>query len=170
MNPEPEATRQNTFGKPAIRRHGNILQDHQQELQSFSRRWLQEFFAFLLVSTCFFSIRGLDLLAPLPESIRQFLGCPPPPDLTTLALVVYLFSALVIIFDRTSGGASPSLKWRHLAFRTAFYPFYCVANALNEYFLAVFIAGLVIFGLELLNILAYGMKAVPRGREMVGKR
>jgi hypothetical protein len=169
MNPEPEATRQNTFGKPAIRRHGNILQDHQQELQSFCRRWLQGLFAFLLVSTCFFWIRGIDLLAPLTEGARQLLGCPPPPTLTSLALAVYLFSTVVLLLDRTAAGAMPSLKWRHLACRMVFFPFYAVANALDRYFIFVFVAGLVIFGLELLNIYTYSLKILPGEREMVGK-
>jgi hypothetical protein len=169
MNPEPEATRQSTFDEPSARRRGNHLQDHQQELQLFSRRWLQGLFAFLLVSTCFFLIRRIDLLAPLAESTRQFLGCPPPPALTTLALAVYLFSTVVLILDRTAGGAMPSLKWRHLVCRSMFFFFYAVANALDEHFIFVFVAGLVVCGLELLNIYAYSMKTLPGGKEMVGK-
>jgi hypothetical protein len=169
VNPEPEATRQNTFGKPAARRRGNILQDHQQELQSFSRRWLQGLFAFLLVSTGFFWIRGIDLLAPLTEGTRQLLGCPPPPALTSLALAGYLFSSVVLILDRTAKGEMPSLKWRHLACRLVFFPFFAVANALDQYFIFVFVAGALIFGLDLLNIHAYSLKTLPGGKEMVGR-
>jgi hypothetical protein len=169
VNPESEATRQSTFGTPAARRRGNILQDHQQELQLFSRRWLQGLFAFLFISTCFFWIRRIDLLAPLAESTRQLLGCPPPPALTSLALAVYLFSTVVLLLDRTAGGSRPSLKWRHLVCRSVFFFFYAVANALDEYFIFVFVAGLVVIGLELLNIYAYSMKTLPGGKEMVGK-
>ncbi len=168
VNSEPGMTRQGTFGKAANRHDGNLLQSLQQELEVLSRRCLQGFFGFLLVSSCFFAIRGLDLLAPLTEGTRELLGCPPPPALTTLALALYLFSEVVLILGRTAAGTKPLLKWQHLVYRCSFFLCYAVANVLNAYFLGVFVAGLVIFGLEMLNLWVYSMKTLPQERGVAG--
>lgn len=165
---ESGITRQGASGTSATRRGVKIPPAHPKELQDFSRRWLQGLFTFLLVSTCFFLIRRVDLLSPLAEGTRELLGCPPPPALTSLALAVYLFSSAVLLLDRAACGATPSLKWRNVACRTVFFPFYAVAGALDGYFIFVFVAGLVIFGLELLNLYAYTLKTMPNGKELVG--
>lgn len=141
----------------------------QQELQALSRRCLQGLFAFLSISVGFFQVRQLDLLAPLTQGVQEFLGCPPPPVLTTLALGIYLFSEVVLILGRTGGGARPALKWQQLVYRSIFFFFYAVAGVLDGYFLGVFVAGLVLYGLELLNLWTYSMKHLPQEREMAGK-
>jgi len=168
VNSKGTETGSKTAGKPASARGGGACQSPQQELQALSRRCLAGLFVFLLISTCFFWVRSLDLLAPLAESTREFLGSPPPPGWTTVALASYLLSSIIILLDRTSSAARPSLKWQHLVYRTIFFLFYGVAAALEEYFLAVFVAGLVMYGLELLNIWSYSMRTLPPGEEMAG--
>ena len=139
------------------------------DLQTLTRRGWQELILFLLVSTGFFCIRQADLLAPLTESARLFLGCPPPPLLTTLALVGYTLSAAVLILGRAASGARPALKWSHAGLRIVFYLFYGTSGALEENFMTVFVAGLGLIVLEQLNIWTYSLKTLPRGRQLQGK-
>ena len=169
VNSEPGTTRHGSLDTLALPRGGKLRPSLRQELETLSRRSLQGCFAFLAISCGFFSIRGIDLLAPLTEGTRELLGNPPPPLLTTLALVLYLLSEVVLILGRTASGAKPLLKWQQLVYRTVFFFFYAVANVLDHYFLGVFVAGLVIFGLELLNLWVYSMKILPQGEEIAGK-
>jgi hypothetical protein len=139
-----------------------------QELQGLSRRGLRDLFLFLLLSTFFFGIRQIDLLAPLAEGFREILGCPPPAELTTLALAGYTLSALVLILARAARGERPSMRWSHLGYRTVFYFFYAVSGSLEENFMGVLLAGLLLIGLEQLNIWTYALKTLPGGKALPG--
>jgi hypothetical protein len=139
------------------------------DLQGLSRRGLQELFLFLLLSTFFFGLRQVDLLAPLTEGVREILGCPPSPELTTLALAGYTLSALVLILARAVKGERPSMRWSHLGYRTVFYFFYAVAGSLEENFMGVLLAGLLLIGLEQLNIWTYALKTLPGGKALPGQ-
>ena len=160
LHTEPGAPRQEAYAKPAVRGE-NIQPSFHQELQTLSRRCLGGVSTFLLVSTGFFALRHYDLLGPLSASMREILGCPPPPVLTSLALAIYLFSQAVLTLGRTIGGIRPVLKWQQLVYRTVFFFFYSVAGALDDHFMAVFVAGLLLFGLDYLNIWAYSNKYCP---------
>mgnify|MGYP000240578517 CR=1 FL=1 len=52
-----------------------------------------------------FAIPGLRFLPDLPEKARQILGAPPKPEWISLALVVYVFSALILILARITQGS-----------------------------------------------------------------
>jgi len=134
-----------------------------------SRRSLLELVLFLALSTLFFSIRHVDLLAPLTENVRVLLGCPPPPILTTLAVAGYTLSAAILVRGRIISGAPPSCRWWHLCLWVLFYFFYAVANALPENFMGVFVAGLFLFTLEQLHLWTYGMKSQPAEKTLLGK-
>jgi len=140
-----------------------------QDLQALSHRGLRDLFLFLLFSFFFFGVRQIDLLAPLTEGVRRILGSPPSPELTTLALTGYTLSALVLILARTARGERPRLKWVHLFYRTVFYFFYAVAGSLEGHFMEVLLAGLLLIGLEQLNIWTYALKALPSGKELTNK-
>jgi hypothetical protein len=137
------------------------------DLHSLSRRGLRDLSLFLLISTAFFCLRGIDLLAPLGESARMILGSAPPTGLMTLAVGGYTLSALVLIVGRTVTGDRPRMTWLHLFFRTVFYPFFLFANALEGHFMSVFIAGLMLFALEQLNIWSHAQRNLPR-KEIFG--
>lgn len=128
------------------------------DLQILSCRGVLELFAFLVISTLFFEFRQADLLAPLGETVRVILGCPPPPALTTMALAGYTLSALVLIMFRTVHATRPQLRWIHIGYRSCFYFFYLVSNTLEAHFMPVLVAGLLLFTLEHLNIWSYAMK------------
>lgn len=132
------------------------------ELLSLSHRGIRDLFLFVMISTAFFWVRNVDVLAPLSESIRVILGAAPPTALTNAALGGYTFSALVLIAGRTANGSRPSMTWQHLFLRSVFYPFYLFSNALEIHFMGAFIAGLLLYGLEQLNIWTYAQKQDPK--------
>jgi hypothetical protein len=162
LTPEPRTSRHHAFAAGENPRGGN-------DPSQLSRRGLRDLLLFLAVSTLFFSIRHVDLLTPLAEPVRQLLGCPPPPFLTTLAVAGYTLSATILILGRIMKGDPPSCKWSHLFFRTIFYFFYAAANALPENFMGVFVAGLFLLTLEQLHIWTYGLKTQPEGKALFGK-
>jgi hypothetical protein len=125
------------------------------DLHSLSRRGIRDLALFLMISTAFFCVRGIDFLAPVGGTVRMILGSAPPTGLITVALGGYTLSALVLIVGRTVNGDRPSMTWLHLFFRSIFYPFFLFANALEGHFMGVFIAGLALFALEQLNIWSY---------------
>lgn len=94
------------------------------------------------------SIPDSYLLPALSDSVRRFLGAAPPPNLISIALVVYAFSALTLILARIARGAGDYKGWSHLFYLTSFYIFFGFAGTLRETYWAVFVSGLIIMGLE----------------------
>jgi len=101
-------------------------QNKTSELQALSRRSLWEGLLFILVSIAALQLRGIDLIGATPESVRKFLGTPPPAYLITVALAIYSFSVLMIILTRMNNGSEPVPRWSHLGYRSAFYLFYAL--------------------------------------------
>ena len=87
-------------------------------------------------------------LPPISEEVRQFFGASPPPSLISIALIVYAFSALILILGHMNTGPRRFRGWSHLGYLTAFYLFYYYTDLLRDNFWQVFIAGLTILGLE----------------------
>lgn len=139
------------------------------DLQAISRRGIVELILFLLVSTMFFFCRHTDLFAPMTESVRQILGCPPPSQLITMAMTGYIVSAAILIIHRTADGQPPQLKWSNLFLRTVFYFFHGFSGSLESHFMGVFVGGLILFALEHLNIWAYSVKILPERKALLGK-
>jgi len=83
----------------------------------------------------------------LPERIHKLLGAPPPVTLISIALVVYSFSAIILILSRMTLGMNARTGFAHVGYLTAFYGFYHFARAMEENFWAVFAAGVTILGL-----------------------
>ncbi|MDF1527175.1 MAG: menaquinol oxidoreductase [bacterium] len=102
--------------------------------------------AFVIVSVL--SIPDSYLLPALSESIRRFLGSPPPSNLISVALAVYAFSALTLILARIAQGSGTYKGWSHLFYISAFYIFFGFAGTLRDTYWAVFLSGLLIMGLE----------------------
>jgi hypothetical protein len=101
------------------------------------------------------SIGALDdfsFLPPLPEKIHALLGASPPVGLISAALVVYTFSAIILILSRMTLGRGEYTGFMHVFYLTAFYGFYHFADALADNFWAVFAAGATILGLESYHI------------------
>lgn len=165
--PQPGTSRKHDSGKMAGRHQlAEKIDVPCHELSLLTRKGLWQLFMFVAASSLFFHFRHVDLLAPLAENIRQVLGCPPPAALTTLALSGYSISAAIVLLSRTVNGARPSLKWTYVGYRLVFYLFYSFSYSLAENFMGVFVSGLILFGLEQMNIATYSLKTQPRKRAL----
>jgi hypothetical protein len=116
------------------------------KLQAKSVRGLWAVSAFLLVSI--WALNDFRFIPSMPENVRGMLGSPPPPNLVSGLLVLYSFSAIILILSRMMSGAEPSRGLLHVIYLTLFYGFYHLAGSLEEYFWAVFVSGFTILALE----------------------
>ena len=114
-------------------------------LQARANRGMWMVALFLLVSVG--ASRGFDLLPDISSATRQWLGAAPPERMIQLALVVYAFSASVLILARMAKGDPPARSFTHVLYLTGFYGFFHFAQALRENFWAVLVAGGTVLGL-----------------------
>ena len=122
------------------------IQDRIRDLKKqirYSQLWMGLFFLVSLGAAVNFRF-----FPPISESMRQFLGASPSPSLISIALIVYAFSALILILGRMNTRSVHFRGWSHIGYLTAFYLFYYYTNSLRDNFWPVFIAGLTILGLE----------------------
>jgi hypothetical protein len=136
-------------------------------LQQLSNRGLWGLALFILISLG--AQRNFDFFPPLSEGARAVLGAAPPVKLISIALVVYSFSALVLILSRMMGGTDSYRGWSHLGYLSGFYLFYFYAEALPDNFWAVFAAGCTILILEYYSIWTYCHEAILTEKELLGK-
>lgn len=134
------------------------------------RRGLLDLLLFLVISTVFFYLRNDDMLASLSGNVRQILGCPPPLTLITIAVISYSVSAALYGVGQIIDGARPVHRGTTLFYRTVFYFFYAVGNALPGYFMGVFVAGLLLYTLDQLHIWLYCLRIQPGAGSLLGKR
>jgi hypothetical protein len=116
------------------------------ELQAKSVRGLWAFSAFLLVSIG--ALNDFRSLPSLPENVKSMLGSPPSPNLISALLVLYSFSAIILILSKMMSDAVPSSGLSHVFYISVFYGFYHLAGSLDDYFWAVFVSGFTIMALE----------------------
>jgi TctA family transporter len=140
-----------------------------QALYALSRRNLWELLLFLLLSIGVFSFREFDLFAVASAPVRQLLGCPPPALLINFALATYLFSAVTILLTRMANASRPEQKWSQLGYRTVFYLFYSFSGTLSGHFVAVFTIGILLYGLDQLNVWQYTEKVLRREKLLLSE-
>lgn len=92
--------------------------------------------------------QDFSLIPSLPDEVHHMLGRPPTPKMISAALVLYSFSAIILILSRMVTGSLQYGGITHVGYLTAFYIFYHFSKALGENFWAVFAAGLTVLTLE----------------------
>jgi hypothetical protein len=102
----------------------------------------------LFVAISIGAMNDFRFLPALPEHVRKLLGASPPVTLISIALVVYSFSAIILVLSRLTLGRKAHSGLTHVAYLTVFYGFYHFAGAMEDNFWAVFAAGMTILGLE----------------------
>lgn len=125
-----------------------LRRESQRKIRSLrvkSLRGAWAFSTFLLVSI--WALNDFVFLPLLPESMRNMLGSAPPVNMISGLLVLYSFSAIILILARMMSGAEPSGGMIHVLYLSAFYGFYHLAASLAENFWAVFAAGMTILAL-----------------------
>ena len=110
------------------------------ELFSSSGLWILALFTALSMG----AFHNFDFLPPLSEGIRAALGAGPPVKYINWALVVYGFSALILILTQMASDNKPRGALAHFGYLGAFYLFYHFSEGLRENFWAVFAVGLTI--------------------------
>ena len=110
-------------------------------------------------------MNGFSFLLPLDESIRRILGHPPPVNLISALLILYIFSAIILILGRMMSGSGQASGVGHAGYLAGFYFFYHFSGTLPENFWAVFVAGLTILGLESYHIWIYCSEEIEKERE-----
>ena len=88
------------------------------------------------------------MIPSLPDDIRDILGHPPSPNMISAALVLYSFSAIILVLTRMVSGSERYGGIAHVGYLSAFYMFYHFSHSLNDNFWAVFAAGLTVLLLE----------------------
>lgn len=133
-----------SISSPDERRQGiqDRIRDLKREIR-YSKLWMILFFIVSLGAAIDFRFSP-----PLSEKMRELLGASPPSALISIALIVYAFSALVLIMGRMNTDSLHFRGWSHIGYLSAFYLFYHYTGMLRENFWLVFIAGLTILGLE----------------------
>lgn len=92
--------------------------------------------------------QDFSIIPSLPDDFRALLGHPPPPNMISAALVLYSFSAIILVLTRMVSGAEKYGGITHVGYLAAFYMFYHFSNSLGDNFWAVFAAGLTVLLLE----------------------
>ena len=134
-------------------------------LRSKSNRGLWALALFIALSTL--ALWNFSIFPPLPETVRALLGKAPPPIMISGALVLYTFSAIILILARMMSGSEQYSGFSHVGYLTAFYLFYHFGNALDDNFWAVFVAGLTVLSLESYHIWNFCSEAIRKEQEVL---
>jgi hypothetical protein len=110
-------------------------------------------------------LRDFSFLLFLDESIRATLGHPPPANLISAFLILYIFSAIILTLSRMMSGSGQYSGISHVGYLAGFYVFYHFSGTLPEHFWAVFVAGMTILGLEIYHIWIYCSEEIEKERE-----
>jgi hypothetical protein len=138
-------------------------------LHIHSRRGLWGIAAFLLISIVALLCRDINILEAFPENVRVILGNPPSPYLIHIVLAVSTISALIIISGRLANGSIPNRIWSQLGHRSVFYLLYFFSNALDKYFVLIFLAGLTVLVVEHYHCWTYYSRAIQKEKELLKK-
>lgn len=113
------------------------------------------------------AFRNFDFIPPLSESIRAALGEGPPVKYINWALVVYGFSAIILILTQMASGKKPRGALAHFGYLGAFYIFYHFSEGLQDNFWAIFAVGLTILGLQSYHVWNYYHEKIYEQREIL---
>ena len=155
--------------KPDLRENRDRLR---RETLANIRRLRGKFTAELLAAALFLlvSIAALNdfaFLPSLPENVRAALGRPPSVNMISALLILYVFSAILLILSRMMSGSGKYGGASHAGYLSGFYFFYHFSGQLLENFWAVLAAGATIFGLEGYHLWIYCSEEIEREREVL---
>lgn len=162
--PVSEQNSESRFDRGPLRRE---VQLEIRRLHRLSNRGLWGLSLFILISLG--AQQNFAFWPPISDGARAVLGAAPPVKLISIALVVYSFSALVLILSRMMEGSDTYRGWSHLGYLSGFYAFYYYAEALPENFWAVFAAGFTILALEYFQIWNYCSEGIRTEKELLRK-
>lgn len=111
--------------------------------------------------------QGAGYIPDFPPSARQLLGTPPSATMISGLLVVYSFSALILILGRMTTGTGTFSGLSHVGYLVVFYAFYQVSHALDDNFYAVLAAGITILSLESYHVWTWNQERVRQEKQYI---
>ena len=148
--------------------HDRLRKDALYTIRNLHRKFSAELLAaalFLLLSMA--SLSNFSVFPSLPEYVRTVLGRPPSANMISAVLLLYIFSAIILILSRMASGSGRYGGISHVGYIAGFYFFYHFSGKLPENFWAVFAAGVTILGLEGYHLWIYCSEEIERAREVL---
>lgn len=133
------------------------------ELLSSTGLWILALFTALSMG----AFRNFDFLPPLSEGVHAFLGEGPPVKYINWALVIYGFSAIILVLTSMASDKKPRGALAHFGYLGAFYVFYHFSEGLSENFWAIFVVGLTILGLQSYHVWNYYHEKIYEQNEIL---
>ncbi|MHB8908091.1 MAG: menaquinol oxidoreductase [Syntrophales bacterium] len=137
-------------------------------IRNLQRKFTIELLAvalFLLMSVA--ALDDFSLFPSLPVQLRAALGRPPSVNMISAVLLLYVFSAIILILSRMMSGSGSYGGIGHVGYLAGFYFFYHFSGKLPENVWAVVAAGVTIFGLESYHLWIYCSEEIAREREVL---
>jgi hypothetical protein len=104
---------------------------------------------------------------PLSPEVKKILGTPPSSNMITALLVVYAFSAILLVLGRITNGSPKLVSFSHIGYLVCFYAFYYFSGVLPENIWAVIATGMTILSLESYHIWSYSMNRIQELEEQL---
>jgi hypothetical protein len=156
-------------GTPDFRENRNRLRkDALDNIRNLHRKFTAELLTaalFLLLSMA--ALSNFSFFPSLPEHIRTILGRPPSVNMISSVLLLYIFSAIILVLSRMMSGSGRYGGVSHVGYIAGFYFFYHFSGKLPENFWAVFATGVTILGLEGYHLWIYCSEEIERAREVL---
>jgi hypothetical protein len=108
-----------------------------------------------------------QLLPPLTPEIKKILGTPPSSNMISALLVVYAFSAILLVLGRITNASPKIVSFSHIGYLVCFYAFYYFSGGLSDNFWAVLATGITILSLESYHIWSLSMAQIREAEEML---
>jgi hypothetical protein len=148
--------------------HDQIRQETLENIRRHHRTVTTELLAaalFLLVSIA--GLSDFSFFPSLPESVRHALGKPPSAHMISALLLLYIFSAIILILSRMMSGSGKRGGFGHVGYLAGFYFFYHFSGTLPENFWAVCAAGATVLGLESYHLWIYCSEETEKERMLL---
>ncbi|MHB8771128.1 MAG: menaquinol oxidoreductase [Syntrophales bacterium] len=148
--------------------HDRLRRDALDTIRTLHRKFTAELLSaalFLLVSLA--ALSDFSFFPSLPPQVRAVLGRPPSVNMISALLLVYIFSAIILILSRMMSGSGSCGGVSHVGYLAGFYGFYHFSGKLPENFWAVFAAGVTILGLESYHLWIYCSEGIEQERDLL---
>lgn len=148
--------------------HDRLRKEALENIRALHRTFSIELLAaglFLLLSLAASS--DFSFFPSLPANIRTALGRPPSVNMISAVLLLYIFSAIILILSRMMSGSGSYGGVSHVGYLAGFYVFYHFSGKLPENFWAVFATGVTILGLEGYHLWIYCSEEIARARDLL---
>lgn len=135
------------------------------ELLSSSGLWILAMFTALSIGAS----RDFDFFPSLSPEIHEMLGAAPPTNFINWALVLYGFSAIIMILTQMTGSKRPRGALAHFGYLSAFYTFYHFSGDLQENLWAIFTVGMTILSLQSYHVWNYYKDKIREEQEILAE-